>query len=156
VPSLFASGLLVIKQPQMAGFSVFGTFAHLVMVNYSAIDRTRSVQAAVLTGLGALLVSFGTLASANTWAAVAGAMAAGFLAKSSLLARGPAAGVRTPSLLSFMLAAAVPTPVRFMLPQLAGWLLAGVVAQPVLRLLWIPIWPVSEDDAPSGAIVRSQ
>jgi hypothetical protein len=33
VPSLFALGLLVIKQPQMAGFSVFGTFAHLVILD---------------------------------------------------------------------------------------------------------------------------
>lgn len=110
MPSLFALGLLVIKQPQVAGFSVFGTFAHLVMVNYSAIERTRSMQAAVLTGVGAVLVSLGTLASANTWAAVAGAVAAGFLTESPLFVNSPAAAVRTASLLSFMLAAAVPRP----------------------------------------------
>jgi len=145
VPSLFALGLLVIKQPQMAGFSVFGTFAHLVMVNYSAIERTRSMQAAVLTGVGAVLVSLGTLASTSTWAAVVGAVASGFLTESPLLASGPAAAVRTASLLSFMLAAAVPTPVRLMIPQLAGWLLAGVVAQPALRFLWIQIRSESEN-----------
>jgi len=34
VPSLFALALLVIRQPEVAGFAVFGTFAHLVMVDY--------------------------------------------------------------------------------------------------------------------------
>jgi hypothetical protein len=34
VPMLFAPALVIVKEPDMAGFAVFGTFAHLVMVNY--------------------------------------------------------------------------------------------------------------------------
>jgi len=145
VPSLFALGLLV-KQPQMAGFTVFGTFAHLVMVNYSAVETTRLMQAALLTGFGSLLMSLGTLASANTWTAVAGAAAAGFLSESPLLVRGSVAVSRTALLLSFMLATAVPAPLRFVLPQLAGWLLAGAVAQVALHFLWISIRPISAEN----------
>ena len=141
VPSLFALGLFVIKQPQMAGFSVFGTFAHLVMVNYAPSKGDRSAEAATLTLLGAVLVTLGTLASVDTWTAVAGATSAGFLSAWPALLKGHVAVVRTALLLSFMLAVAVPTPFGAVLPQLSGWLLAGVVAQPVLRLFWIPIRP---------------
>jgi hypothetical protein len=47
-------------------------FAHLVMVNYGAPKGTRAAQAAILTFLGAILVTLGTLASVSTWLAVAG------------------------------------------------------------------------------------
>ncbi len=146
VPSLFALGLLVIKQPQMAGFSVFGTFAHLVMVNYSQKRATRAVQVATLTLLGAVLVCLGTFASVNPWTAVAGAMAMGFLLEWPAVVRGPLVVVRTPLLLSFMLAVTVPTPLPFVVPQLLGWLLAGMVAQPLLQVLWIPMRPASQAD----------
>jgi hypothetical protein len=72
----FCEFLLHVAAPrrikQMAGFSVFGTFAHLVMVNYGAPKGTRAAQAAILTFLGAILVTLGTLASVSTWLAVAG------------------------------------------------------------------------------------
>lgn len=41
IPCLFALGLLVIKQPEAAGFAVFGTFAHLVMVDYDRAGGAR-------------------------------------------------------------------------------------------------------------------
>jgi hypothetical protein len=53
----------VIAQPQVAGFAVFGTFAHLVMVEYDAAKATRAAQATALTLGGVLLVSAGTLVS---------------------------------------------------------------------------------------------
>jgi hypothetical protein len=74
--SRFCEFLLHVAAPrrikQMAGFSVFGTFAHLVMVNYGAPKGTKAAQAAILTFLGAILVTLGTLASVSTWLAVAG------------------------------------------------------------------------------------
>jgi len=158
VPSLFALGLLVIKQPQMAGFSVFGTFGHLVMVNYSQTRATRAAQAATLTLLGVLLVCLGTFVSANSWTAAAGAMAVGFLSEWPAVARGHVAVVRTALLLSFMLAVAIPTPLRFVVPQLLGWLLAGMVAQPLLQVIWIPIRPAphtGEEPARSSVVGSS-
>jgi hypothetical protein len=41
-----------------------------------------------------------------------------------------------------MLAVAVPTPLHSLPRELCGWLLAGMIAQPALRLLWIPVRPV--------------
>jgi hypothetical protein len=142
VPLLFALALLVTKQPEMAGFAVFGTFAHLVMVNYSTASGARSAESGALTLLGTILVSLGTLMSANLWLAVGGAVTAGFLAEWPALAMGRFAVIRSALLMAFMLAVAVPTPLRSLPPQLYGWLLAGLMAQPALQLLWIPIQPL--------------
>jgi Fusaric acid resistance protein-like len=139
VPTLFALALLVIEQPQMAGFAVFGTFAHLVIVDYDTIGRARSAEAAALTVLGAAMVSLGTLVSTNIPLAVGGAVAIGFLAESPALARIQMVALRTMLLLAFMLAAAVPAAAGSAFPRLAGWLLAGVAAQPILLLVWFPI-----------------
>jgi hypothetical protein len=137
LPSLFAFALLVIGQPEVAGFTIFGTFAHLVMVNYDRAWRARSAESAMLTGLGAIVVSLGTLASANIWLAVSGAIVMGFLTEFSTVAAGRIAVIRTALLLAFMLAVAIPSPARSVLPNLEGWLLSGIVAQPALLLLWI-------------------
>src|SRR5215475_11993310 len=77
VPLLFALALVAMGQPDMAGLAVFGTFAHLVMVDYSPAVGARSVQAGTLTMLGVILLSLGALASASFSSAVAGAAAAG-------------------------------------------------------------------------------
>jgi hypothetical protein len=40
VPLLFAVALLAIKQPEMAGSAVLGTFAHLVLVaSFNQFER---------------------------------------------------------------------------------------------------------------------
>jgi hypothetical protein len=143
LPMLFALALLVIRQPAMAGFAVFGTFAHLVMVNYSKERAARSAECVTLTLLGAIMVIAGTFASEQLWLAVAGAVAAGFLAEWPALASQHLVVIRPALLMAFMLAVAIPTPLRSLPPELCGWLLAGAVAQPALQLLWIPIGPVA-------------
>jgi hypothetical protein len=70
VPSLFAMALLVIKQPEIAGFAVLGTFAHLAMVDYDATGSARLIQSATLTVFGSIMVTIGALASSNVWLAV--------------------------------------------------------------------------------------
>jgi hypothetical protein len=61
----------------------------------------------------------------------------GFLSELPALADGRIAAIRRALLLSFMLAVAVPAPTQSVLPYLAGWLAAGVIAQPALLLIWI-------------------
>jgi hypothetical protein len=139
VPALFALALLVVKEPVMAGFAVFGTFAHLVMVDYSAASGARSAECATLTLLGAIVLIAGTLASEYPWLAVAGAAVAGVLSEWPTFAKGHVAVIRPALLLAFMLAVAVPTPLRSLPPELCGWFLAGLMAQPALRLLWISV-----------------
>lgn len=137
VPSLIALALIVFKQPELAGFAVLGTFAHQVLVNYDTTGRVRFVQSAMLTALGAILLSLGTLASGSAWLAVSGAVAVGFLSEVPGLTHGRIAAIRGALLLAFMLAAAVPAPAGSVFEYLAGWLIAGLIAQPALFLIWI-------------------
>jgi len=139
VPLLFTLALVTLKQPELAGFAVFGTFAHLVLVNYDPGETARFAQAAMLTLLGLIMVTLGTLASDNIWLSVVGAAAAGFLSELPWLARGHTAPIRGALLLSFLCAVAAPGAVRDVLPRLAGWLMAGLIAQPALLLIWIPL-----------------
>jgi PPE-repeat protein len=88
VPSLFALALLVIGQPEAAGFAVFGTFAHQVLVDYDTAGTARFAQSAMLTLLGSILLSLGTLASTSVWLAVGGTVAVGFLSELPLLSSG--------------------------------------------------------------------
>jgi hypothetical protein len=154
LPSLFALVLFVIRQPEVAGFTIFGTFAHLVMVNYDRAWRARSAESAMLTGLGAIAVSLGTLASANVWLAVSGAIVVGFLTEFSTGAAGRIAVIRSALLLAFMLAVAIPSPVSSVCPNLEGWLLSGIVAQPALLLLWIRLDVAGNDRAPHESITK--
>jgi hypothetical protein len=157
LPSLFALVLFVIRQPEVAGFAIFGTFAHLVMVNYDRAWRARAAESAMLTSLGAIMVSLGTLASANVWLAVSGAIVVGFLTEFSTVAAGRIAVIRTALLLAFMLAVAIPSPVSSVSPNLEGWLLSGIVAQPALLLLWIRLENVDaagSDRALHGSITK--
>ena len=146
-PSLFALALLVIKQPDIAGFAVFGTFVQLVMTNYDSSARARSGEFAMLSFLGAIAIGLATLASADVWLAAGGALVAGFLSECPWLARGRWVRDRTALLLAFMLGVAAPASVSAVYPRLAGWLLAGLAAQPILLLLWVPIQPTKTASA---------
>jgi hypothetical protein len=139
VPSLFALALIVFKQPELAGFAVFGTFAHQALVNYDTAGRVRFVQSAMLTAFGAIMLSLGTLASGSAWFAVSGAIAVGFLSEVPPLTSGRIEAIRRALLLAFMLAVAVPAPASSVFAYLAGWLIAGIIAQPALFLIWIPL-----------------
>jgi hypothetical protein len=146
VPSLFAIALFVFKQPELAGFAVFGTFAHQALVNYDAAGQVRLVQSAMLTAFGAIMLSLGVLASGNAWLAVSGAVAVGLLSEVPPLTRGRIAALRRALLLAFMLAVAVPAPPSSVSLYLAGWLIAGIIAQPALFLIWIPLQGGSATD----------
>jgi hypothetical protein len=97
----------------------------------------------MLTVLGAVMVGLGTLASTSIALAAGGAVAIGFLAESPVLAYSRAAALPTALLLAFMLAAAVPATTGSVFPRLAGWLLAGFAAQPILLLVWLPLRAVN-------------
>ena len=148
LPLLFALSLVVIGQPVMAGFSVFGTFAHLVMVDYSPSKSARLAESATLTVLGAVLVTLGTAASTNLWLAVAGAISAGCLTQFPIkwpsLVRANVGALRSALLMAFMLAVAGPSSLSELPLQLAGWLLAGLMAQVALQWLWLPIRTIDQ------------
>ena len=153
-PSLFALALLVIKQPEVAGFAVFGIFVQLVMTSYDSSARARSGESAMLCLLGAMAIGLATLASADLWLAAGGALIAGFLSECPWLTRGRLVRDGTALLLAFMLGVAAPASVSVAYPRLAGWLLAGLVAQPILLLLWVPVQPTKTASAIGAPLKR--
>lgn len=142
-PALFALALFVLHEPEVAGFAVFGTFIQLVMTDYASAPN-RCVQSATLSFLGAIAIGLATLASGNVWLAAGGALAAGVLSESPWATHGPGAQYRTALLLAFMLGVAAPSSASALAPRLAGWFLAGLAAQPILWLLWVPVTPANE------------
>src|SRR6266480_3208561 len=74
MPAVFALADKVIGQPQTSLFAAFGSFAMLVLVEFSGPPRTRLLAYLGLAAVGAAYITLGTLCSRNEWVA-AGAMA---------------------------------------------------------------------------------
>src|ERR1700710_1957760 len=71
MPAVFAFADNVIAQPQTTIFSAFGSFAVLVLADFSGPWRDRLLAYLTLAGAGAVLISLGTLCSQNTVVATA-------------------------------------------------------------------------------------
>jgi hypothetical protein len=155
VPSIFALSLIAIKQPEMAGFAVFGTFAQQVLVNYDSAGTARYAQSAMLTILGTAVIGVGALASTSAWVAVGGAATVGFFSELPSIGRWRLAPFRTALLLAFMLAVATPAHSHAVFLYLAGWLLAGAIAQPALLLIWTRSQKSSASDEGMGTDDRA-
>jgi hypothetical protein len=67
MPSMFAIGDKVIGNPIMATFAAFGSFALLLLVDFSGSMRDRLRAQAAPAGAGAVLVCLGTLAGRAVW-----------------------------------------------------------------------------------------
>ena len=77
MPILFAIGDKVIGNPDVATFAAFGSFAMLLLVDFSGSIRERVEAQGALALVGAVFVCVATLASRNAWlAAVAMALVA--------------------------------------------------------------------------------
>jgi hypothetical protein len=100
MPAVFAVADEVIREPQLATFAAFGSFAMLVLVEFGGAFRSRLVAYLALAAVGAANIAIGTLCSRNEWLA-AGAMAAiGFAILFSGVINGYFAAAATGALLS--------------------------------------------------------
>jgi hypothetical protein len=139
LPTLFALLTLLLHNPQAAGFSVFGTFAHLVMTNYAEAQRQRILQSLTVTLAGAAMIAWGTAVSTHLLLAVLSASIVAFATRAAAQSVGLLASIHTVVLLAFMLAVTAPAPLEHILPRLAGWLLSGVISLPILLITWISL-----------------
>ena len=69
MPAVFAFADKVIAQPQTSIFAAFGSFAMLVLVEFTGPARTRFVAYLGLACVGASFITLGTLCSRNAWLA---------------------------------------------------------------------------------------
>lgn len=136
MPALFAVGAKVIKNPQVATFAAFGTFAMLLLADFSGPMRARLQAQASLALAGALLVTLGTLASRYTWLAALSMALVGFAVVFIGVISSVLAGATTSLLLAFILPVSLPAPVSAVPSRLEGWGLASIVALAAVAVLW--------------------
>jgi uncharacterized membrane protein YccC len=138
IPALFAFTFEVIGNPQLATFAAFGGFSLLLFVDFPGNWTGRLTSYVMLSLSGAALIALGTLASRNSWVAVAAMTVVGFAVlfvgtlSVSIAAAGRAA------LLMFILPVSLPGTASDIGPRLAGWGIAVGVAIPAAMLVWPP------------------
>ena len=138
MPAVFALADKMIRQPQTSLFAAFGSFALLVLVEFTGPPRTRLVAYLGLACVGAAFVTLGTLCSRNAWLA-AGAMAVvGFVTLFAGVINGYAAAGATGALLAFVLPVTLTAPNSAIPERLEGWALAAGAGICALMLLWPP------------------
>jgi uncharacterized membrane protein YccC len=136
MPAVFAFADKVIGNPQTATFAAFGSFAMLVLVDFTGPMRSRFIAYLALAGTGAVNIVLGTLCSQNDWLA-AGAMAVvGFAILFSGAINGYFAAAATSALLTFILPVTIPAPFSEVPARLAGWGLAAAAGIAAHFLLW--------------------
>ncbi len=136
MPAVFAIAERVIGDPALATFAAFGSFATLVLAEFTGPMRSRLVAYLALAGAGAADIVLGTLCSGNPWLA-AGVMApVAFAILFSGLINGYFAVAGTAAMLPFVLAVMIPAPLSALGPRLEGWALAVAAGTAAQLLLW--------------------
>jgi uncharacterized membrane protein YccC len=136
MPAVFAFADKVIGNPQTAIFAAFGSFAMLVLVDFTGPMRSRLVAYLALACVGVGNIVLGTLCSRNAWLA-AGAMAVvGFAILFSGVINGYFAAAGTAALLTFILPVTIPVSFSEVPARLGGWGLAAAAAICAHMLLW--------------------
>jgi Fusaric acid resistance protein-like len=135
IPGLFALTSLVIGDPQMTLFAVFGSFATLVLVSFGGTRRDKALAhlGLALTGSAALVI--GTLVSGTAWLAALVTIPVTFAIFFAGVAGPNAAAGVLGALLVYILPVASPAAASTIPSRLAGWWLASVAGTAAVLLL---------------------
>jgi len=136
MPAMFALGDEAIGNPTVATFAAFGSFAMLLLVDFSGAIKDRILDQAALGVCCALLICLGTLASRTAWLAAVGMAIVAFAVLFSGVVSSVLAGATTALLLAFILPASLPGPAASIPDRVAGWGLAAGVSLLAISLLW--------------------
>ena len=136
VPIAAAVGFLVGSGSQTPLFSIFGSVALLILVDFPGNRPARALAYCGLGANGLALITLGTLVSPYPWVSVAVMFVLGVVVTfSGVLSEIVAAGQRA-TLLTFVLPAC--TPVGPIPERLLGWLIALAVCTPAALFLFPP------------------
>jgi len=136
MPAVFAFADKVIANTQTATFAAFGSFAMLVLVEFTGRPRPRLTAYLALGLVGAVLVVLGTLCSRNAWLAAAAMLIVGFLILYAGLLGSYFAAGGTAAILAFVLPVTIAAPLSSIPARLEGWGLAAGAATCAVMLLW--------------------
>jgi uncharacterized membrane protein YccC len=140
MPSVFAIAHASFSNPQISLFAAFGSFALLLLVEFTGRLPTRLVSYTGLYVVGGCFIVIGTVASTHKAAAVAAMAVVGFVVLFAGIAAPQAATASTAALLTFVLPVAVAQPPSAIGPRLLGWTLAAAFCVPTCLLLWRAPW----------------
>ncbi len=136
MPALFAVGVGVIRNGDVATFAAFGSFSMLMFVDFNGTMRERIQSQLALACAGAVLVALGSLASHPVWLAVVAMVLVGFAVLFVGSVSSVLASTSTSLLLAFILPVTLPGTPASLGPRLLGWGLAAAVSLVVIAVLW--------------------
>jgi uncharacterized membrane protein YccC len=136
MPSVVLLADKVIGDPQTTLFAAFGSFAMLVLADFTGPPRSRFVAYLALACAGTVNVVLGTLCSRNALLAAAGMAVIGFAILFSGVINGYFAAAGTAALLTFVLPVTIAAPASAIPARLEGWLLAAAAGICAHMLLW--------------------
>ena len=140
MPSLFAVTHFAFSDSQVSLFAAFGSFALLLLVEFTGKPRSRLESYLGLWVAGSVLIIVGTVVSTNKIAAVAVMGVVGFLILFTGILAPQAATASTAALLTFVLPVSVAQPASAVGWRMIGWALAGVCCIASALLVWPPPW----------------
>lgn len=151
MPLMFALGDKVIDDPELATFAAFGSFALLLLVDFTGPMRERLQAQAALAVVCCALIALATLASRTTWVATAAMAVVGFGVLFSGVVSSTLAGATTSLALAFILPVSLPGPISSIPDRVAGWGLAAGAALIAIAVLW----PAPERNPVRGAAISA-
>jgi hypothetical protein len=154
ITGVFAFADKAIGNQTMALFAAFGSFALLVLAQFTGPVRTRLLAYLALGCVGATFYTLGTLCSRNPWLAAAAMAVVGFGTLFSGVFSGYFSAGTTAAILTFVLPATVPAANSAIPDRLAGWGLAFGAAICAVTLLW-PLRRSADLHREAASAVRS-
>jgi len=140
MPVCFALVTVLVGGNHAPVFAAFGSFALLVLVEFSGRTRSRLLAYLGLAIAGAFLITMGTLVAEHRLAATAVAAALTFLIFFSGVINGYLAAARTAAVLLIVLPVMIPAEPSAIDDRLLGWAIACAIAIPAVFLLWRQPW----------------
>jgi uncharacterized membrane protein YccC len=136
MPAMFALGDRVIGNPALATFAAFGSFAMVLLVDFTGSMRERLQAQAALALAGGVLICVATLTSRSTVLAAVAMTVVAFGVLFAGVVSSVLASATTALLLAFILPVSLPGPISSIPDRLAGWGLAAIGALLAVALLW--------------------
>ena len=119
-------------------FAAFGSVALLLFADFPGSRSARLGGYLLLVPIGAVLITLGTLASTTPWLAVGGMVIIGFVVLFVGVLSAATAAASRAALLAYILPVMVVGDASDILPRLAGWVIAALLAVPLAVFVWPP------------------
>lgn len=136
MPAIFALADKGIGSPVMGTFAAFGSFAMLLLVDFSGPVGVRILNQTALGLACALLICLGTLASRTTWVAAVSMAVVAFAVLFAGCVSSVLVSATTALLLAFILPVTLRASASAIPDRVAGWGLAAGASVLAIALLW--------------------